>query len=102
MRGSLSSKPGECSGKNRFPAGRLSEILGGAVEQVHNVLRTRYPTDPWRKMAGHVDVLIHSHFGVDIQRPDFDPRLRMAAIFRLAGVGRLARTSCSPPAHGCC
>lgn len=44
---------------------RKLEIIGEAVKQVPDDIRTAHPQIPWREMAGMRDKLIHFYFGVD-------------------------------------
>ncbi len=40
--------------------------MGEATKRLSQVVRTRYPDIPWKRMAGLRDVLIHDYFGVDL------------------------------------
>lgn len=44
---------------------RSIEVIGEAVKQIPAGVRRRYPTVPWKEMAGMRDKLIHFYFGVD-------------------------------------
>jgi uncharacterized protein with HEPN domain len=44
----------------------LLEILGEAARVVSDTTRDRYPTIPWRQIAGTRDRLIHGYEAVDI------------------------------------
>jgi len=46
---------------------RSLEIIGEATKHVPQSLRTRYPTVPWRAMAGMRDRVIHDYMGVDYE-----------------------------------
>ncbi|MBI5525990.1 MAG: DUF86 domain-containing protein [Deltaproteobacteria bacterium] len=49
-----------------FAVVRALEIVGEAVKKIPSAVRRRYPTIPWRDMAGMRDKLIHHYFGVDV------------------------------------
>lgn len=44
---------------------RNLEPLGEAAKQIQNDVRLRYPTVPWRRLAGLRDVLAHAYFGLE-------------------------------------
>ena len=46
---------------------RNLEIIGEATKKLSEGLRNRYPSVPWKEMAGARDRLIHNYFGVDIE-----------------------------------
>ena len=46
---------------------RSLEIIGEAVKQIPEDLRTKYSHIDWRSLAGMRDVLIHRYFGVDYE-----------------------------------
>ena len=46
---------------------RNLEIIGEATKKLSEGLRNRYPSVPWKEMAGATDRLIHNYFGVDIE-----------------------------------
>lgn len=46
---------------------RCFEIIGEAVKNIPNQLKTRYPGIPWREMAGMRDKMIHEYFGVNLE-----------------------------------
>ncbi|MXV78245.1 DUF86 domain-containing protein, partial [Candidatus Poribacteria bacterium] len=60
-----------------FPARRLDdiktqdavirnlEVIGEATKNLSSELRNRYPSVPWKGMAGARDRLIHHYSGVD-------------------------------------
>jgi uncharacterized protein with HEPN domain len=45
---------------------RNLEILGEATKNISNELRAKYPSIPWRSMAGARDRLIHHYFGTNL------------------------------------
>jgi uncharacterized protein with HEPN domain len=45
---------------------RNLEIIGEAVKNVPEAIRSTYPRVEWRKFAGLRDILIHAYFGVDV------------------------------------
>ena len=45
---------------------RNLEILGEAAKNLSDELRAKYPTVPWRSMAGARDRLIHHYFGTNL------------------------------------
>ena len=40
---------------------RLLEIIGEATKNLSNDFKSKYPTIPWKKMAGLRDVIIHDY-----------------------------------------
>jgi uncharacterized protein with HEPN domain len=46
---------------------RAIEIIGEATKNVPELIRTKYPDVPWKKMAGMRDRLVHQYFGVDLE-----------------------------------
>lgn len=46
---------------------RRLEVIGEAVKNLPISFRTKYPSVPWKKMAGMRDILIHEYFGVDMK-----------------------------------
>lgn len=40
-------------------------VIGEAVKQIPEYVRTRYPDVEWRKVAGLRDVVVHGYFGID-------------------------------------
>lgn len=45
---------------------RRLEIIGEAVKNIPNSVRTSYPIVPWKKIAGLRDKLIHDYFEVEL------------------------------------
>ena len=45
---------------------RNLEILGEAAKNLSDELRAKYPSVPWRSMAGARDRLIHHYFGTNL------------------------------------
>jgi uncharacterized protein with HEPN domain len=45
---------------------RRLEIIGEAVKNLSSSFKAKYPSVPWKKMAGMRDVLIHEYFAVDL------------------------------------
>ncbi|MDW8099564.1 MAG: DUF86 domain-containing protein, partial [Anaerolineae bacterium] len=45
---------------------RNLEIIGEATKRLSEEVRERYPTIPWKSMAGVRDRLIHHYFGVSL------------------------------------
>jgi uncharacterized protein with HEPN domain len=46
---------------------RSLEVLGEASKKIPDEVRNRYPSVPWKRMAGMRDKLIHEYFGVDLE-----------------------------------
>jgi len=49
-----------------FAVVRAFEIMGEAAKKVPRELRNRYPSVPWKRMAGMRDKIIHEYFAVDL------------------------------------
>ncbi|MFO3796332.1 MAG: DUF86 domain-containing protein [Anaerolineales bacterium] len=45
---------------------RNLEIIGEATKRLSDEVRERYPTVPWKSMAGIRDRLIHHYFGISL------------------------------------
>jgi len=43
------------------------KLSGRATKNVPELIRTKYPDVPWKKMAGMRDRLVHGYFGVDLE-----------------------------------
>ncbi len=52
--------------KTNFAVVRALEIIGEATRKIPNSVRARYPSVPWREMAGLRDKLIHDYFLVSL------------------------------------
>ena len=46
---------------------QLLQIAGEAAKRVSDETRARYPSVPWRQVAGTRDRLIHGYFEVDLE-----------------------------------
>jgi len=46
---------------------RNIEVIGEAIRHVPGDLRQKYPTIPWKSIAGMRDKLIHDYLGVDLE-----------------------------------
>ncbi len=51
-----------------FAVVRALEIVGEAARAIPEDVRARYPTIPWREVAGMRDKLFHAYFVVDLKR----------------------------------
>ena len=47
---------------------RSLEIIGEAVKNIPDSFKKRFPSVPWRDIAGFRDVLTHAYFGVDLDK----------------------------------
>jgi len=45
---------------------RSIEVIGEATKRIPKSIRGKYPSIPWKKMAGMRDKLIHEYSGVDV------------------------------------
>ena len=45
---------------------RSLEVMGEAAKKIPEQIRVKYPTVPWRDIAGMRDKLIHEYHGVDL------------------------------------
>lgn len=46
---------------------RCIEVIGEATKQIPDDVRAKFPSIPWRAMAGMRDKIIHSYFNVDLE-----------------------------------
>ena len=46
---------------------RNLEIIGEAVKNIPEDLRTQYAEIPWKRVAGFRNIAIHDYFGVDLE-----------------------------------
>lgn len=46
---------------------RRLEIIGEAIKNLPQRLKSANPQIPWKKVAGMRDILIHEYFGVDLE-----------------------------------
>jgi uncharacterized protein with HEPN domain len=53
--------------KTQFAVVRALEVIGEATKRLPSDLKGRYPSLPWREMAGMRDKLVHDYFGVNLQ-----------------------------------
>ncbi|MCF8033716.1 MAG: DUF86 domain-containing protein [Desulfarculaceae bacterium] len=52
--------------KTQYAVIRSLEILGEAAKKIPDSIRKKYPSVPWKQMAGTRDKLIHEYHGVDL------------------------------------
>ena len=52
--------------KTIFAVTRAIEIVGEAVKNIPEFLKSMYPEVPWKAIAGMRDKLIHQYFRVDV------------------------------------
>ena len=46
---------------------RRIEIIGEAVKNIPNDMKSRYPEIPWNEITGMRDILIHKYFEIDLE-----------------------------------
>jgi uncharacterized protein with HEPN domain len=46
---------------------RNLEVIGEAAKSISGLLKDRYPTIPWKDLAGVRDKLIHHYFGINYE-----------------------------------
>ncbi len=46
---------------------RSLEVIGEATKNIPESIKKKYPSIPWKTMAGMRDKMIHEYFGVDIE-----------------------------------
>jgi uncharacterized protein with HEPN domain len=46
---------------------RNLEIIGEATKNIPEYIRSEYPHEDWKKIAGLRDILIHEYFGIDVE-----------------------------------
>ena len=51
--------------KTNYAVVRALEVIGEATKLLPESLKKKYPSIPWKDMAGMRDILIHQYFGVD-------------------------------------
>jgi len=54
--------------RTHYAAIRALEIIGEATKNIPPEIRDRYPTIPWRLMAGMRDKLIHDYISADLKK----------------------------------
>ena len=62
----LSEKEFEDSSEKQDAVIRRIEIIGEAVKNLSKQTREKYPSIPWREIAGMRDIAIHQYFGVSV------------------------------------
>lgn len=46
---------------------RNLEIVGEAVKNIPQTIKTKHPKVEWKKIAGLRDILIHEYFGINLE-----------------------------------
>ena len=46
---------------------RNLEVIGEAIKQVPDDVRSRHTDVEWKKIAGLRDILVHQYFGIDVE-----------------------------------
>ncbi len=54
--------------RTHYAVVRALEIVGEATKNIPPEIRDRYPTIPWRLMAGMRDKLVHDYIGADLTK----------------------------------
>jgi uncharacterized protein with HEPN domain len=54
--------------RTHYAVTRALEIVGEATKNIPPEIRDRYPTIPWRLMAGMRDKLIHDYISADLRK----------------------------------
>lgn len=66
--GSMDFAAFEQDKRTHYAVIRALEIVGEATKNIPLEIRDRYPTIPWRLMAGMRDKLIHDYIGADLRK----------------------------------
>ena len=45
---------------------RRIEVIGEAVKNLPDEIKTKHPKVPWKEIAGMRDILVHEYFGIDL------------------------------------